>query len=130
MIANVPVTAKPIIVVLLTLAVTAWLKKSMSPLFYTVSSLLGLIICMNRKFQTMPPIPNAMTNMAVALFLEPGNCVQMQLSTGTEIIAYIEAGIMIAKTENVYMLNATMFTIGLIQNMKQHRRTTSSNPNL
>lgn len=101
MIAKVPVTANPIIVVFLTLAVTAGLKKSMSPSFYTVSSLLGLIMFINRKFQTIPPMPKAMTRMAVALFLEPGNCVQMQLSTGTEIIAYMEPGIMIANIENV-----------------------------
>lgn len=88
-------------VVFLTLAVTAGLKKSMSSLLYTVSSLLGLIMFINRKFQTMPPIPKAITRIAVDLFLEPGNCVQMQLSTGTEIMAYIEPGMMIANIEKV-----------------------------
>ena len=40
----------------------------------------------------MLPIPKAMTKIDVDLFLESGNCVHMQLRTGTEISEYIEPG--------------------------------------
>jgi hypothetical protein len=61
------------------------------------SSLLGLIMCINKKFQTKPPIPNATTKIEVDLFFALGNCVHMQLRTGTEISEYIAPGIIIPK---------------------------------
>jgi len=45
----------------------------------------------------MLPIPKAMNKIDVDLFLESGNCVHMQLRTGTEIKEYMDPGTSIEK---------------------------------
>jgi hypothetical protein len=53
----------------------------------------GLIICINKKFQVIPPIPNAMTSNAVTLFLAYGNCDHIQFNIGIELRAKADPGI-------------------------------------
>lgn len=89
-------------------------------------SLFGLIICIKRRFQTIPPSPKAITKRAVTLFLDYGNWVHMQFKIGIELSAKAEPGMTIENRTNVKGVNTKILVKGARKKSKQQIRMTSS----